>query len=46
VDGLDVPTYRRIEGSARTQRRLRTFTVLFTYEATFDEYVIEYRDDQ
>lgn len=46
VDGLDVPTHRRIEGSARTQRRLRTFTVLFTYEATFGEYVIEYRDDR
>ncbi len=38
VDRLDVPVHRRIEGAARTQRRLRTFTVLFTYESTFSAY--------
>lgn len=38
VDGFDVPSHRRIEGTTQTQRRRRTYTLLFEYEAFYDQY--------
>lgn len=38
VEGLDVPRHRHIEGVARARRRVRTFTVLYQYDALYDDY--------
>lgn len=38
VEGLDVPRRRHIEGTTQMRRRLRTYTILFTYEATYADY--------
>ena len=38
VEGFDVPSHRRIEGTTQTQRRRRTYTLLFDYEASYDHY--------
>ena len=38
VDGVDVPSRRLMEGTTKMKRRRRTYTVLFTYDASFDAY--------
>ena len=38
VEGLDVPRRRHIEGSTQMKRRLRTYTILFAYEARYEDY--------
>ena len=38
VEGFDVPSHRRIEGTTQTKRRRRTYTLLFEYEAFYDQY--------
>lgn len=38
IEGFDVPRHRTIEGTTQTQRRLRTYTLLFKYDATYDTY--------
>ena len=38
VEGLDVPRRRRLEGSTQMKRRLRTYTVLYSYQARYDDY--------
>ena len=38
VEGFDVPSHRRIEGTTQTKRRRRTYTLLFEYEASYDQY--------
>lgn len=38
VEGLDVPRRRHIEGTTQMRRRLRTYTLLFTYEARYGDY--------
>ncbi len=37
-DGLDVPRFRRVEGSFSMRRRFRTFTTLFSYDAEYTGY--------
>lgn len=41
LEGLDLPVERHIEGTAQTRRRMRTFTMLFDYEATYRDYRLE-----
>jgi hypothetical protein len=43
VEGVDVPIERLIEGTTQTKRRLRTYTLLFTYQATYTDYRFERR---
>ncbi len=38
VEGFDVPRRRRMEGTAQTRRRLRTYTLLFKYEAAYSDF--------
>lgn len=38
VDGFDVPSLRLMEGTTKTRRRRRTYTVLFKYEAAYSDY--------
>lgn len=38
VQGFEVPARRRMEGTVRTRRRMRTYTMLFTYEAVYTDY--------
>jgi hypothetical protein len=38
IDGFDVPSHRRMEGTTQTKRRSRTYTLLFEYEASYDQY--------
>lgn len=38
VEGLDLPSERRLEGTLTTRRRARTFTVLFALETRYDDY--------
>ncbi len=38
IDGLDVPRARHIEGTLQLRRRMRTFTVLFSYRGEYDHY--------
>jgi len=38
LEGFDVPRRRFMEGTLRTRRRLRTYTQLVQYEATFSDY--------
>ena len=44
VDGFDVPSRRRIEGTTQTKRRRRTYTLLFEYEAQYDQYRFFHRN--
>ena len=37
-EGLDVPRRRHLEGSTQMRRRLRTYTLLFSFEATYSDY--------
>lgn len=37
-EGLDLPVRRRVEGTVEMQRRLRTFTLLYRYDATYGDY--------
>ncbi len=41
IEGLDVPRRRRAEGAMQMRRRLRTFTVLYTLDATYEDYTFE-----
>lgn len=38
ADGFDVPSRRLMEGTTKTRRRRRTYTVLFKYEAAYSDY--------
>ena len=38
VEGFDVAYRRDMEGTTQMKRRLRTYTVLFTFEATYSDY--------
>ena len=38
VEGFDVARRRHMEGTTVLKRRLRTYTVLFTFEATYSDY--------
>ena len=44
VEGIDVPTQRHIEGIAQRRRRERTFSMLFDYTATYDDYRFSFED--
>lgn len=46
LQGLDVPRARNIEGTLQTKRRMRTFSTLFTLEATYDAYRFTRADAQ
>ncbi|HET6568076.1 MAG TPA: hypothetical protein VFG50_08930, partial [Rhodothermales bacterium] len=41
VQGLDVPTGRHIEGTIRTRRRIRTFTLLLRVDSDYSDYRID-----
>ncbi|MFQ5571095.1 MAG: hypothetical protein ACE5G0_15555 [Rhodothermales bacterium] len=38
IEGFDVPRHRRLEGTTQMKRRLRTYTILFRYQATYSDY--------
>ena len=38
IDGFDVPGRRMIEGTTKMRRRRRTYTVLFSYDASYTDY--------
>ncbi len=44
VEGFDVARRRLMEGTAQTKRRLRTYTLLFTFEAVYSDYRFSRRE--
>ena len=38
VDGFDIPRHLHVVGSTQRKRRMRTFTMLFEYDAFFSDY--------
>lgn len=46
IDGLDLPRHLHAEGSTQRKRRMRTFTMLFEYDAIFSDYSFTFQETE